>query len=310
MEVELVGKNKNMVISIIGCGGVGSRHLQAITKTNRNFKIECVDTNPQSIQLSKQRLKELKKINFNHISFHNSIDKLSNVIDICIIATKADIRKDVIVELVNKKQVKYLIIEKVAFQESNDFKEVIDLLEKRKIKCWVNCHLRAEPLYQELKDNLNLDTKTDMIYSYPESFNLATCLIHIVDLFCYLTNNNEYKLDLTKLEKRIYKSRHEGCIELKGIVKITNKEGHSLVAHKGSFDVPQLYITNKNHTYNIFEQGNKFKWQSDLSHLYVEDILENELCCQLPTLQESFKIHKIMLQSLSKHLNIKKVNIT
>ena len=297
-----------MVVSIIGCGGVGSRHLQAVTNTNKNFKIECVDINPQSILLSKQRLKEIQ--NKRHVNFYNSIDKLSDTINICIIATKADIRKDIIIELLNKKQVKYLIIEKVAFQKDSDFKEVIDLLKKHKIKCWVNCHLRAEPLYQKLTSKLNLITKTDMCYIYPKAFNLATCLIHIVDLFCYITNNTEYKLDLSKLEKKIYNSRHEGCIELKGIIKIINKQGHSLIACEGTNDVPHFHIVNKNHVYNVSEQGKEFKWQSELSHLYIEDIIKNESCCQLPTLEESYKIHKIMLQSLAKHLNLKKVNIT
>ena len=47
-------------ILIIGCGNIGSRHLQAILKLKNKVIIEIIEPDLNSQSLAKMRLKEIK----------------------------------------------------------------------------------------------------------------------------------------------------------------------------------------------------------------------------------------------------------
>ena len=47
-------------IILIGCGNIGSRHLQAIVKTNDETSIQIVEPNVEAQKLAKSRLNEIK----------------------------------------------------------------------------------------------------------------------------------------------------------------------------------------------------------------------------------------------------------
>ena len=100
-------------ITLIGCGRIGERHLESLLTLDEKFNIQVYD-------------KFVKK---DSDMFVNEIEDLNDNIDICIIATKADIRKSLVDELLTKKNVKYLILEKVAFQSIKDFDTIHNLFK-------------------------------------------------------------------------------------------------------------------------------------------------------------------------------------
>ena len=53
-------------ITLVGCGNIGSRHLQALVKLPFETEIQIIDPNENSIKLAKSRLNEIdyKKSNF------------------------------------------------------------------------------------------------------------------------------------------------------------------------------------------------------------------------------------------------------
>ena len=126
-------------VCLIGCGGVGKRHLEAMLKVKHDINIEVVEPNIEDTLVNQ------------NINYFTKIEEVSDNIDICVIATTANVRKKVILELVSKKNVKFIILEKVVFQNESDFDEIIQLFREKNIKSWVNCHLRAQPIYKELK---------------------------------------------------------------------------------------------------------------------------------------------------------------
>jgi len=92
-----MASTKNIII--VGCGNVGSRHLQAIVKLPRELTIEVVEISKKSQEIAKSRLEEIdydkKKIRCN---WHDNIEELKEKADLVIVSTTS-IGK---VELVSK----------------------------------------------------------------------------------------------------------------------------------------------------------------------------------------------------------------
>ena len=154
-------------VCLIGCGGVGKRHLEAMLKVKNDINIEVVEPNIENTPTT---------LVGQNINYFSKIEDVSNNIDICLIATTANVRKKVILELVSKKNVKFMILEKVVFQNEKDFDEILKLFEEKNIKSWVNCHLRAQPIYKELKTQSIISYDTTMTYEYSDDFTLSVVL--------------------------------------------------------------------------------------------------------------------------------------
>lgn len=98
-------------ILLVGCGQLGSRHLQAIASIEDIAEIHVVDPNPASIELGKTRLKEISDLN-QKIKFHwfNELNKYSAQGDLCIVATQARGRCSLIKQITRELGYKTLLI--------------------------------------------------------------------------------------------------------------------------------------------------------------------------------------------------------
>ncbi len=80
-------------VLIVGCGEIGTRHLQAVASLAMISSVEIVDPNQQSLELGKARLLEIPDLNKDiEFKWLNAIDKATPNGDLCIICTKTDIR--------------------------------------------------------------------------------------------------------------------------------------------------------------------------------------------------------------------------
>ena len=310
-------------ICLIGCGNVGKRHLQAILKID-NINIDVVEPNNDSIKSSMELLPTFD-------NYFSNIEDVTNNIDVCIIATKSDIRKKIILELIEKKNVKNIILEKIAFQSINDFNEIINLFKSKNIKCWINCHLRTEPVWNRVKEIIN-NRKINMIYEISKGDGLISTGIHVLDLFCYLTSSSSCNLDFKHISDTILDSKHGGFIELDGdLIAKSNKNTllikrrDNKIYHNCTIDIEGNMLSIKHTSKNgdgswedpicIIENVNNetfpFLWQSELTNLYVQDILDNNHC-NLPSLNDSFNIHKELINNINNvyNKNIEKCPIT
>ena len=139
-------------VAIIGAGQLGSRHLQGLTKIRQEIQITVVDPNPTALETAKKRYHEILKNPFiQSVAYVDSLEEFDEPVELAIIATKADVRRNVTEELVSNSKVKYLILEKVVFQSVADFKAVMSLLKENSIKAWVNCSRRMFLIFRELK---------------------------------------------------------------------------------------------------------------------------------------------------------------
>lgn len=308
-------------ILIVGCGGIGSRHLQALSNLNLEAEIFVVDKSSESIEKARliyddmPRNKLIKKVIYS-----NSLDSIDFDVDIAIIATNSNNRKNIIQKIFSRINVKYFILEKIAFQSVNCFEEVISLLKKNNSKAWVNCVNRIFPAYIALKEKIINDGPLNMVVEGGDWEISGNC-IHYIDLFNFLTDKNISSFNTDGLEKKYYPSKRKGFIDFNGEIIIKAQDGSklTLLNDKTSNRSVMLNIFSNNYRYIIFEheskgviQSTSNDWmsteisfpivpQSKLTNLLVEDIINNNKC-NLSTIEESFLLHKPILISFSKLL--------
>ena len=113
--------NSSNVI-IIGAGNLGSRHLQALALINKLINIDVIDPSEQALKVAKERFEQISvNKDLNNIRFLSNMNNLREFIDVAIIATSSNIRKEVVEQLLKNRKIKYLILEKVVFQSYDDF---------------------------------------------------------------------------------------------------------------------------------------------------------------------------------------------
>ncbi len=306
-------------IAIIGAGQLGSRHLQGLAKSSKHFQISVVDPNKKSLIVAKQRFNEVSKFSKSYISCHQNIGDLPKEIDLVIIATTANVRRKVIENLLDRCVVKYIILEKVVFQKSVDFKPIQNLLLEKSLKAWVNCARRSYLFYKNLKKELGGEKISIIVKG--KDWGLACNGIHIIDLFIFLTEQTDIIIDTSELKNIVIDSKRIGFKELKGILKIHTGRGDTLELNDiDKYDGNhKISISNGNIQYDIFESkglviknilDNKpheekisIPFQSELTGNIVYQILATGKS-DLTPYDECMQYHIPMLDAFNNHISI------
>ena len=309
--------NNVINILIIGAGQIGSRHLEGAIKNKNQLSIIIVDNYPIALKFSENLIKNK---NFGNpqttVTYKKELPK-NKSFDICIIATKADIRASITRDLLNTCEFKFMIFEKVLFQKDQDFKTILNMLRNKNVKAWVNCPRRIYSFYQEIKKtiNLNLPVKINVSGS---SWDMACNAIHFIDLFSYLVNKSNLKISETKLSENIFKSkRGENFYEINGLIKC-NMGMHSLLMSCDENKNLSLNVKIKNgdinysidevseiltNNINNVENSKKIKipYQSDMTGDLINTIISKK--CGLVSYENSCKHHIPLLGVFREHLS-------
>ena len=209
-------------ILLVGCGNAGSRHLQSLLKLKIDCKICIIEKSNNSIILAKKRCNEVQKNNFKKsIYFFENVSFIQDEtnFDFCIIATNSDQRLIVINQVVNKFDIKYMILEKFLFQGLNDYKIASDLLKKYNIKTWVNCLRREIPSWHTIKEIIqNFRSDYYTVKFYNADWSICSNSIHCLDLFSWLFESKIKNLNNSQIKKEVFYSKRKGFIEFYGIL--------------------------------------------------------------------------------------------
>ena len=278
-------------IAVIGAGQFGSRHIQALKKMDRKVSISVIDPNFCSLELAKKRYDEMSpNLLIESINFSRKLDTLQDDLDVAIFATNSDVRKSVIENILSLVVVKYMILEKVAFQSITNFQSVIGLLESKNVLAWVNCPRRMYPFFKMLKVELATEDRIQLKVE-GGNWNLASNTIHMLDLFAFLTGQTRLSINPTGLNVKVYKSKRKDLIELAGKLDVVNPRGDrmTLISKKNSTEQVTLTIKTKHHKYKLYlldgkvysshhegrwkvaEGSFKMPLQSELTHLTVQE---------------------------------------
>ena len=309
-------------IILVGCGNIGSRHLQALMKFQYPLQIEIVENYEPSIILAKSRLDEINNNKIHTINWHNNFEFLSGFSDLVIVATLSSGRVKIIESLLNLGYTKFLI-EKLVCQSIEEYDNLLDLVKKFDAKGWVNTRCRYFKSYRKIKDLFKNTEKINLKMSSGDT-GLATGAIHYLDLFSWLLDDNKIKLNGELLDPKIYPNkRGKNLIEFGGTISGSAKNNSS-VSISFSPGIPSLLVSiddgmhkiildeyNEKILYNSFNEKLDFKLEhiSNITTQIVEDILKNDDCL-LPTIDESYLSHVELFKIFSKHLEkIKKEKV-
>ena len=114
MEVGQLSRSKKKIL-IIGLGKLGQRHFEGSLEISIPLDIHLIDTNPLALGKALDIFDQHQNKNIHNLQTSELIPKGKNF-DIALISTNSDVRKEVVVSLLGGSNCKYLILEKVAFQ--------------------------------------------------------------------------------------------------------------------------------------------------------------------------------------------------
>ncbi len=320
--------SRTLNVSIIGSGQIGSRHLQALSNLKGSVCIQLVDPSSKSLEIACQRFHSVYQENSERISLQtlNSIDGLDESQDIVIISTDAVVRSKVLKELIQKKNIKAIISEKVLFQTEAEYFEMDALLKEKKIPVWVNCILRATDFFRNLKTLLD-SNETILMKVDGADWGLACNGIHILDLFAFLSGCKDFEFTDIRFDRVIPDFKRPGSKEFIGEMTGKNSQGHKLIMNckesehekenqrgvktiqieNGSnhhiITVHMDRVTHKSKTKNNeTEVTESLPLQSQITHRLIEDIIKNG-SCGLPTYSESMGLHLFLIRAFLEHLS-------
>jgi len=304
-------------ILLIGCGNIGYRHLEGLLNTDLSLNITVIEISQLTI---KEQIKKIKQKKFKNkkIIFSNNFSIRRLKFDFVICATTAYKRFDLIKKLVNRYSFSKILIEKLAFQNVNDFEDALQLFKKNEIQCWVNCPRREFKLSKKIKrQNKNINRLS--INASGDKWNMASNAVHIFDLFYFLVNTpvnfTQKKINLKKIP-----SKHHNFFELTGKLKIYNKKYSISMSDQRKnrgftikVKTPKIkYYIDENKKFVKISTNNKIFFekitiplQSQLTKNLIKRIVYNKKI-SLPTLSEAYLSHKLVYFLFKNFLNKKK----
>ncbi len=311
-----------MNLLLVGAGQIGSRHLQSCLKFHEKLEIYVVDSSEESLGVSRSRASEIDSLTNHKVHYVTELDGVNELkFDFLIIATGAGPRLSVLNDVLEKFTIKNAILEKILFQTSDAYIQASRLISEKKVNSFVNCPLRAYPFFKEIKEKyIKNDFSVVLNYRGGEWVGLACNSIHYLDLLNFLTDEKLVEIDVELLDKEIISSKREGNIEFTGIITGTYSNGSkiSIESIAGS-DLPStIEILTDDYTILIDELTGRFEiykekilieessydvlYQSDLTHLMLEQIQKTE-SCELVGFHDSVKLHQEFISKLLGHYN-------
>jgi hypothetical protein len=304
-------------ILVIGCGNIGSRHIQALAKLPFDTHIEIVDPNLNSHKIAQSRLNEINYNKEKHeFLWHVSISELKQKHnDLVIVATTALNRLPILKKLLPNNS-KFLI-EKMVCQSVKEYDELVDLMKKFNAKGWVNTPLRYFESWNKIKEKMNTSKPLYVSIIASNVSALGTNTIHYLDLFSWFTNN--YKINLNGeflINKLFPNKRGNNLIEFAGTLIGKNLDNSSIsLTFLPDTKIPTTVniVNDDNHIFvNETEQKSfnfaknqelefKFEHVSSTTNKIVSDIILKD-SCNLTTVENSYFLHREIINTFNKHI--------
>jgi hypothetical protein len=301
-------------ITIVGCGNIGSRHLQAVSKIEDALEIHIVEPNDISKKIAQERL-EQNTSNHEYI-WHNDIKEMNQKSDITIIATSAINRVQIIKELLKLDHKKFLI-EKIVCQSIEEYKELIKELKKFNSIGWVNTPRRYFSSYKIIQNMISKNEPIEMKIT-GTNFGLGTNAIHFIDLFAWFVKDFKIKLDGSLLDDEILENkRGANYLEFLGIIQGISNKSHLKIESTKKDGVPvKIEIKNAKHQLIIDENKQEIqdllnpdkknlKFNNEFVSYTTKKIIEDILSlgdCNLPKIHEHEYIHNEIFSMFNQHI--------
>ena len=214
-----------MDILVIGCGQVGSRHIQSLASAKFGVVIYALDNSDESLQKAKIIF---NKVENKHkytklIIVKKLVDILTNI-DMAIVASNSNVRAQLILSVLDKFTPKHIILEKVLFNKIADYKKFEEIFNKINTKVWVNQYMGYE--FSFLSKHFNSNDNFHMKVS--GNWGLCCNSVHYIEIFHHLCGRIPINLKSYSFETEYKKSKRDGYFELFGTIDIVSSKSQRL----------------------------------------------------------------------------------
>lgn len=304
---------------IVGCGQLGSRHLQAMVTLPHVREIEVVDPRPESLALGRQRVAEVPdRQSSMTMRWLSSLEAATRGGDLCVVATQAQGRCQLVRDIVERLGYPSFLLEKIVGQSIREIEELQRFLRERDCTAWVNLKTRTYPIHQRIKQRLDSEEPI-LFHAMGGNHGLANNGVHTADLFAFYDGANRIDLVGASIDPVLHPSkRGEQVFDLSGTLQGTTEKGsHFILSYaRDHTQSEQIYIATRRYRC-IVDHMQRWAVESDastdwnwrpvpfegdilVSHMtkaFVADILASGRC-ELPTLAESLAAHRFILGAL------------
>lgn len=313
------GENSKHRVLIVGCGDIGSRHLQAVATLPQVREIEIVDPRPEALQLGRMRLEEIKdKAPGTVYRWLSSLAEASPQGDLCIVATLTEGRCQLVREVTTTLGYTSFLLEKLAAQSVREMEGLIEFSKAQGLSAWVNCKERAYAFHRRAKERL--DPNDPIIFNVMGgNHGLANNGIHSADLFTFYDETAWIESAGSRIDPVLHSSKRGSAVfDLSGTLEGYTEKGsrftlsyakdHDNWAHMSLGS--RRYRCVVDHLQRVaFESDEASGWVwrevpfegpiliSEMTRDFAADILASGSCA-LPTLEQSLVSHRFILSEL------------
>lgn len=309
-------------IGIIGTGGIGKRHMQAISKISDPVELACYDISKTSLDSVDTFVKE-NKIHFDNLIKFDTFEAFLKNIDektFVIISTTANNRVELVEKIVLRTP-KCLIVEKPVCQNDKEYKKIQTLT--RNIPTYVNFPRHAYDVYRDFKKKIQKNNKYSVII-HRGNEGFACNGIHFIELICWLFDVEKYILKSSEIYST-FETKRPGFYDFSGNVKLI-LDGNIFFKLNFSNDktLGKITFVENINSFEVLESMNK-TIRIDSKDVIVENIeipyqsnLTNRIICELtntgktillPSLDDCYIPHKILFEIMDIN-NLSGLNIT
>ena len=302
-------------VAIIGAGQLGSRHLQSLKMLEGSADVCVVEPRVEAAENARQRWSEAASADVTpSLRILSSIADLPDAVDVAIVATTSRVRFQVLRELLQRCSVKFLVLEKVLFQDPLHYTQFESMASDRNVKTYVNCPRRLFGFYQEMRELFR--------HSRPRRFEvtggewgLGCNAIHFLDLFVFLASANPdpassanlpvtARINESALDPIVCEAKRPGYVEFFGSISGELNTGNGLPGGhfsgitnspiKSKFRITSERGSREPHTIRIFDEGHNY--------LIHESCGEMITTASEDTVRQTRKIHIPFQSQLTQHV--------
>ena len=314
-----------MRTALIGCGKAGQSLLEELVANNNISKIEVFD--PDITKYS-----DLYKTRDKDILFSSETNKFKPEYDLVIIATPDHLHTAYLLAAINNGV--DCFVEKPLVTNWDDFYAIEVALSKHPgLRITTNFILRAAPLFKDLKlayaagffgDKISVEGKylygrwEKLVNGWRGNSNYSVILgglIHLVDLFCFITNNYEYegRVEYKRLTKQApFGVKDFGSVSLSnekiGIANLStnfstpleHRRDFSIYGDQGWVEIrgSEVLVGGKLLDYRINNLSAKANTKGELLQAFIGDIVKGgQGTSSYPTRKEMLEVVRICLSN-------------
>ena len=309
-------------VLLVGCGELGSRHLQAVARLAGVRDLDVVDPRAEALNVGRSRLAEVPdRAEDIVVRWHTTLEEATPGADLCIVATQAQGRCQLVKRIAHELGIRSFLIEKLIGQSVDEIEDLLAHVKTAGLSVWVNCKTRTYAIHQQIKSCLQPGDPIQMSV-IGGNHGLANNGVHAADLFAFYDGAESIEPAEAVINPIVHRTKRGQC-DLSGtLIGRTIHGSRFVLSYAGDHDQQELIsVVTAHHRWLIdhfqrwmmeSERTSGWVWRSVpftehtlVSHMtktFAHDILTTGHCT-LPLLETAATAHRFILGVLQPHFS-------